>query len=150
MAAPSTGERTTPPASPDRSEPARARVLTVDDHRPFLALLRDLVGASDWLLAVGEADSGERAVTSARELEPDLVVMDVRMPGIGGVAAARQIKAGRPRTVVTLISATHPDDLALDPSTAAADEIVWKRELSSRLLDQIWQRHRPGPPPSSQ
>jgi CheY-like chemotaxis protein len=69
------------------------RVLTVDDHPPFLVLLRELVRATGQLEIVGEAESGERAVEAAQELQPDLILMDIRMPGLGGIGAAKRIKA---------------------------------------------------------
>ena len=53
-----------------------------------------------------------QAVGAARALEPDLVLMDVRMPALGGIAAASQIKAGRPSTLVVLLSTAHPDGLS--------------------------------------
>jgi CheY-like chemotaxis protein len=68
--------------------------------------------------------------------------MDVFMPGIGGIAAARQIKASRPATIVVLVSTTHPEDLPGEAAASPADEIVWKRELRPSLLEEIWQRHR--------
>lgn len=127
------------PATIDR---CRARVLAVDDHAPFLALLRDVLRATDELEVVGEADSGERAVEAARELAPDVVLMDVRMPGLGGIAAAKRIKAARPSTFVVLISTAHPDELALEGDDTVADVVIWKSELAPQLLDQIWLRYR--------
>lgn len=91
---------------------------------------------------MGEAATGEDAVTAADELEPDLVVMDVFMPGIGGIAAADRIKQRRPATVVVLVSTTHPDDLPSGAADGSADAVVWKRELRPGLLGQIWRRHR--------
>ena len=78
----------------------RARVLAVDDQPPFLAILRAVVGATGHLELAGEAQSGEEAVVAAHELRPDMVLMDVRMPGIGGLKAAERIKAthGRRRS----------------------------------------------------
>ena len=78
-----------------------------------------------------------QAVGAARALEPDLVLMDVRMPALGGIAAASQIKAARPSTLVVLISTAHPRRAF--PSkrmTALADAAIWKSELEPRLLDQ--------------
>ena len=124
-------------------------MLAVDDQTPFLAALRDLVSATCELEAVAEADSGERAIEAARETEPDMILMDVWMPGIGGIAAAREIKAGRPSTLVVLISTTHPDELPLQPDDTPRDAVVWKSQLEPRLLDDIWLRHRDQHPPAS-
>ena len=118
-----------------------ARVLAVDDHVPFLALLRDVIASTGHLEMVGEAQSGEDAVAAARKLRPDMVLMDVHMPGLGGLAAAERIKADSPSTLVVLISTTHPDDLPPRGSRVGADAIVWKSRLGPRLLDEIWQKH---------
>lgn len=126
----------------------RARVLAVDDQAPFLAVLCELVCATRELEAVAEAHSGERAIEAVRETEPDIVLMDVWMPGMGGIAAAREIKAGRPSTLVVLISTTHPDELPLEPDDVCADAVVWKSELDPRMLDNIWVRYRDGRPPA--
>ena len=129
-----TGDTKVPP-------PAPAGVLAVDDHDGFRAILRRLVEVASGLRLLGEVDSGERAVAVAKELEPDMVVMDVVMPGIGGIAAARAIKAERPATVVVLVSTTHPDDLPVEAAEARADEIIWKAELRPGVLESIWRRH---------
>ena len=69
----------------------RARVLTVDDDASFLELLRELVRATAHLEVAGEACSGERAFVVAGQLRPDVVLMDLRMPGMGGIRAAAVI-----------------------------------------------------------
>jgi two-component system, NarL family, invasion response regulator UvrY len=123
--------------SPDRS---RARLLTVDDQRTFLALLRDLVRETDQLEVVGEAESGERAIELARQLQADMVLIDVRLPGMGGIEAATRIKESRPSTVVVLISTTHPDELPEAADHCGAIAVLWKNELEPRVLDEIWLR----------
>jgi CheY-like chemotaxis protein len=87
--------------------------------------------------------SGEDAVARSEELDADLVLMDVSMPGLGGVGAARRIKERCCSTVVVLISTTHPDDLPRDAADCYADEIVWKADLRPAPLAEIWERHRP-------
>ena len=117
-------------------------MLSVDDHAAFLAVLRELVSATGHLETAGEARSGERAVRAAQELQADVVLMDVRMPGLGGIEAARRIKAASPSTVVVLISTEHPDELKLGPHRGVADAVIWKSRLEPGLLDEIWLRHR--------
>jgi len=124
----------------------RGRVLAVDDQPGFLAVLRDLLGATRQLDAVGEAQSGERAIELAQEVEPDMVLMDVWMPGMGGLAAAREIKARRRSTLVVLISSTHPDDLPFADDELSADAVIWKSELGPQMLDDIWLRQGPSSP----
>ena len=118
----------------------RAGVLTVDDHSRFLAVLRDVVRATGNLEVVGEAQTGEGAIAAAQDLRPEMVVMDVQMPGIGGLEAAEQIKASRPSTVMVLISTTHPDDLPPRAAGKCVDAVIWKSELEPGLLDAIWAR----------
>ena len=118
------------------------RVLAVDDHALFLAALRELIGATAELEEVGVARSGEEAIEAAGELEPDVVLMDVRMPGLGGIAAAREIKASRPSTLLVLISTARPDELPLEAEDVFADTVICKSELNPPLLDDIWLRYR--------
>ena len=113
-----------------------------DDDRRFLALLRDVVRATSHLAAVGLAESGERAVELAHELRPDMVIVDVWMPGLGGIEAARLIKTSFPSTLVVLISTARPDELPPEAETVGADAIVWKSELGPGLLDEILLRSR--------
>jgi DNA-binding NarL/FixJ family response regulator len=118
----------------------RARVLAVDDDPQFLVLLHEIVDATRHLAIAGEARSGERAVREAHDMEPDMILMDVRMTGLDGIAAGRLIKADRPATLVILISTTHPDELP--PVAGAADAVIWKIRLAPRLLDETWLQHR--------
>ena len=110
----------------------RARVLAVDDDPPFLALLRDLVCATAELELVAEVDCGERAVDVATELQPDIVLIDVRMPGLGGIEAAERIKASLPATLIVLISTTHPDELPREAFVAQGSTGKLSARFSSR------------------
>ena len=133
-------------SSPARARPAR--VLAVDDDAGFLALLCEVVDASTELELVGEADCGERAVLAAEELRPDVVLMDVRMPRLDGIAAATRIKASLPSTLVVLVSATHPDDLRHEAGGCGASAILSKGALRPSLLEDLWRRHVEELPPA--
>jgi DNA-binding NarL/FixJ family response regulator len=124
------------------NEVNRTRVLAVDDQAHFRRTLRAVVERTSTLALAGEADSGEAAVALACELEPDVVLMDVRMPGLGGVLATNEIKERRPEMLVLLVSTTHPDELGRDAWESRADEVVWKGDLRPKLLDELWARHR--------
>jgi DNA-binding NarL/FixJ family response regulator len=133
-----------------RSMDAGVRVLAVDDNSAFRTLLRTLVDATDGMEAVGEAGCGESALEVVEELEPDVVLMDIEMPGLDGLSASKAIKERFPSTVVVLVSATHPEELRPDAMTCSADEIVWKPHLRPQLLREIWERHREsGAPPAA-
>jgi DNA-binding NarL/FixJ family response regulator len=123
---------------------APARVLTVDDSGVFLGVLREVVRATGHLRIAGEAGSGEAAVEAALQLHPDIVLMDVWMPGLGGLKAAEQIKAARPSTLIVLISTTHPDELPVRSTERFADAVIWKSSLDPKLLDALWLQHGPG------
>ncbi len=121
---------------------ARARVLAVDDQLSFRDVLRDVLRRTERLECVAEANSGEAAIELVQRLEPDVVLLDVRMPGLGGIGAARWIRARHPATLVILISTAHPDDLPGEARASGADALIWKSELEPKLLDRIWRQHR--------
>ena len=91
---------------------AQVTVLLVDDQERFRGALRELIACADGFALVGEASSGEEATRAVQTLAPQLVLMDVVMPGMGGIAAARTIIDRRPAPMVVLISV---DDLAVHP-----------------------------------
>jgi DNA-binding NarL/FixJ family response regulator len=124
--------------------PARGRVLAVDDHAAFLDTAHTLVGLTDCLEWAGGLTGGEDAADAAARLSADLVLMDVRMPGIGGIAATRAIKARRRSTVVVLVSTLDARELPREAMLCGADEIVCKSDLRPRLLEDIWNRHGQG------
>ena len=80
------------------------RILLADDHRILREGLRSLLAQQPDITVVGEASNGEAAVALVRELRPDLVIMDVVMPGMGGISATRQIRAECPDTRVIALS----------------------------------------------
>jgi DNA-binding NarL/FixJ family response regulator len=129
------------PKLPGMGGSAAASVLAVDDQPAFLGAVRELVQATGEMVVVGEADSGERAVELVEQLRPDLVLMDVRMPGMGGVRAARAIKSAHPSTVVVLVSTAAADEFPADADDCLADARVCKCELRPGLLVQLWRRH---------
>ena len=118
---------------------AETPVLVVDDQERWRELLRDVVGATPGLNVVGEAGSGEATMEAVERLTPRLVVMDVRMPGIGGVEATRRLKASHPHIVVVLVSGDGHDADGLDSCGAAA--FLRKERLSPQGLRAAWQEH---------
>jgi two-component system, NarL family, invasion response regulator UvrY len=117
------------------------RVLLVDDQETFRTALRDVVAGVGGMVLVGEAGSGEDAVDAADRLQPELVLMDVRMPGMGGIEATRLLTARRPGTVVLLVSVDELDDGEADSCGAAA--FLRKQRISPRAVREAWQAHGP-------
>lgn len=116
--------------------------MTVDDQVHFHETLRDLVAAARGFVLVGEACSGEEAVRAVDRLSPRLVLMDVVMPGMGGIAAARMILHCHPEVVVVLISV---DDPALYPGATELGKAVAlarKQDLRPAGLTRFWELHR--------
>jgi two-component system invasion response regulator UvrY len=114
-------------------------VLVGDDQESFRGALRDLVAAIEEFTLVGEASSGEAALDAVAELSPNLVILDKRMPGIGGIEAARVITARHPHVVVVLASVEEMDPELLRSCGAAA--VVRKQQLSTTLLRELWRDH---------
>ncbi len=85
------------------------KVLVVDDHKLVRMGLCELIEVSGNATVIGECNSGEEALNSVRELQPDIVFMDIRMPGIGGMEATRRILASHPEIKVIVISALSDD-----------------------------------------
>ena len=94
------------------------RVLIADDQRLVRAGLRMLCESAEGIEVVGEAADGAEAVRLATELAPDVILMDLRMPGVDGITATRQVVSGRPDSKVLIIT-TFDDDDHLYPALAA-------------------------------
>jgi DNA-binding NarL/FixJ family response regulator len=107
-------------------------VLVVDDQEIFRKTLRDLVAATEGLTLLGESSSGEEALEAVQRLSPAMVIMDVRMPGMGGVEATRQLTARHEGLLVMLVSVEPGNAALLRESGAAA--FMRKQELSPRSL----------------
>jgi DNA-binding NarL/FixJ family response regulator len=115
-------------------------VLAVDDQAIFLRAARELIAATPGFAQVGQAASGYEALELAAELRPDLVLIDVRMPGMDGIETARRLLASDPGVVVVLISLEEIRDI---PSVASVDVAAHlrKQDLSTRTLQRIWAAH---------
>lgn len=93
---------------------ASLRVMVVDDHDLFRSGLRRLLDEHDGLAVVAEARRGEEAVARAAELRPDVVVMDINMPGISGVEATRGVLDASPASAVLMLTVTSDESAVLD------------------------------------
>jgi DNA-binding NarL/FixJ family response regulator len=118
-----------------------ATVLAVDDQEVFRRAVRELLAATDGFEQVGEAASGEEALTLVEELHPDLVLLDVRMPGMDGIETARRIADIAPHTVIVLISLYGVAGLPSKVTTVGAAALLRKQDLSPRALRDLWRIH---------
>lgn len=112
-------------------------VLLIDDHRVVRQGLRDFLELQEDIEIVGEASSGEEGVQLARELIPDVVLMDLVMPGIDGVEATRQLKAVSPSTRVIVLTSFADDDKVFPAIKAGAISYLLKDVSPEELAHAI-------------
>ena len=114
------------------------RVLIVDDQEPFRAVARDVVEEAAGFEVVGEAASGEESVEVARSLAPDLVLMDVNLPGIDGTEATRRIIAENAQVRVLLLSTYEEEDYASAAGECGAIGFIPKSAFDPEALEHAW------------
>ncbi|GIJ22277.1 response regulator [Micromonospora lutea] len=115
------------------------RVLVVDDQVLIRSGLAALLRAAPGIVVVGEADSGEEAIRLAARTTPDVVLMDVRMPGMGGIAATERIvaSAAGPAPKVLILTTFDLDEYVYDALRAGASGFLLKDTPPERLLDAV-------------
>jgi len=117
------------------------RVLIVDDQEPFRLAARAVVEATDDFEVIGEVETGEASVEAAHDLVPDLILMDVNLPGIDGLEATRRIlaQAGDSKTVVVLVLSTYEAaEFAGRAAEAGAACFISKSDFSPDRLAAAW------------
>ena len=114
------------------------RVLVVDDQAPFRRAMRSVVEETDGFEVVGEVDSGEASLEAAASLVPDLVLMDVHLPGIDGLEATRRL-AALPVPPVVLLLSTYDDDAGEGfVAESGAAGYVTKSAFGPDRLESAW------------
>ena len=114
------------------------RVVVVDDQLPFRAAASAVFELAEGFEVVGEAASGEAATEVVESLRPDLVLMDINLPGISGIEATRGILATPGAPAVVLVSTYEADDLPEDAPFSGALAYVHKERLTPELVEEIW------------
>lgn len=112
-------------------------LLIADDHTLVRQGIQDFLALEPDLVVVGEANSGENAVRIAAELAPDVILMDLVMPGIGGVEATRQIKQVSPHSQIIILTSYHEDEYIFPALRAGALSYVLKDINPDELSDTI-------------
>ena len=113
------------------------RVLVVDDHALYRDGARGILGDHDDIEVVGDADSGEMALALVNQLAPDVVLMDIRLPGINGIDATRQIRARHRSVNVLIVSAYDDDEYVRAALEAGASGYLCKTAPSRELMDAV-------------
>jgi DNA-binding NarL/FixJ family response regulator len=113
------------------------RVVIADDHGVLRAGLRALLGAEPGFEVVGEAGSGEEAIRILGECRPDVMLLDVSLPGISGLEATKLLKAKRPRTHVLILTVHEDETMLREAIRAGASGYISKRAVESELIGAI-------------
>jgi len=114
-------------------------VIVVDDQAPFRLAARAVVRRTEGFELVGEAGNGLEAISLADSLHPDLVLMDINMPEMGGLEATRRIVAEHPDMVVFLCSTYDVNDLPPEAKTSGARAYMHKEQFGPATLRRLWE-----------
>ena len=123
---------------------SRIRIVLADDHRLIRDGIRRLLADAPDLEVVGEASNGAEAVEQAAETKPDVVLMDIGMPGFSSFEATRQISKNRPETKVVFLTMYDDEDYLLEGMEVGGNAYVLKDGPSSELVKAIRDVHRGG------
>jgi CheY-like chemotaxis protein len=126
-------------------ESPEVRVLVVDDQEPFRRAMSAVVEETDGFVVVGSATSGEESLDAVATLHPDLVLMDVNLPGVDGLEATRQMTREPDGPVVVLLSTYDEDEF--DASTTGAAAYIAKAAFGPDRLSEVWYAAREGVDP---
>ena len=116
----------------------RARVVVVDDSAPARAALEAVVSATSEFELVASAASGEEALAVVPGIDPDLILLDIRMTGLDGLETARILRARGARACIVLVSALARLELPVGVETCGANAILPKSEVSPNRLSMLW------------
>ena len=119
------------------TQQAPIRVMTVDDHQIFRSGIKFSLVAFDEIELVGEAHSGEEAIELCDQLQPDVILMDMRMGGLDGISATRAIKEKYPRAQILMLTTFHDKTLVQQAIKAGAVGYVLKGISTEELVDAI-------------
>jgi NarL family two-component system response regulator YdfI len=119
----------------------RVGVIVVDDQLVFRQAAREVIEATESFELLGYASSGEHALAAVEELEPDLVFLDVRLPGMSGIETAKLLRSSSVDPVVVLISIEERSNLPAGIESSGAAALVRKEDFGPALLRRLWLEH---------
>jgi len=114
------------------------RVWVVDDQASFRLATAATVAATEGFVMAGECATGESAIELMRNASAEIVLMDIHMPGMGGIEATRRIRAAHPDLMVLLMSTYDVEDLPAGAADCGAAAYLHKENLSPHLLTRLW------------
>jgi DNA-binding NarL/FixJ family response regulator len=113
------------------------RILVVEDHKQFRQFVCSTLEKGIELVVIGEVSDGQEAVFKAKELQPDLILLDIGLPGLNGIEAARQICKLAPKSKIVFLSQESSSDVAQRAFSVGAMGYVVKSKASSELLPAV-------------
>ena len=116
---------------------AKQRILIVEDHTILREGLRSLLSSHQDLEVAGEAENGMEAVRVAEKLLPDLILMDLSMPRMGGIEAIREIRKRQPKNKILVLTVNDSEEYILAALKAGADGYILKDSTHAELLQAI-------------
>ena len=114
--------------------PSSIRVLVVDDYEPFRRVVCSRLESRPDLEVIGEASDGLEAVEKAQALKPDLILLDIGLPSLNGIEAARRISSLIPATTILFVSQIRDADVVQEALSNGAIGYVWKQDAGIDLL----------------
>ena len=115
----------------------RVRILLADDHALFREGLAGIINNQPDMQVVGEANDGLESFVKAHELKPDLILMDVQMPGMDGIEAVKQIKQVLPETIIVMLTVRGDDEMLFEALKNGAQGYLLKEIRSQDLLEML-------------
>ncbi|MFB6468659.1 response regulator [Cytobacillus sp. Hz8] len=112
-------------------------IMVVDDHPVFRSGLKAILSNEDEFQIVGEAQSGEEAIIKVQEVQPDIIIMDINMPGIDGIEAAREIKKSYPKVKIIYLTMFSDEAFLKEGLNAGGQGYVLKKAVDTELISAI-------------
>lgn len=120
----------------------RIRVLIVDDHNSFRSGMRSLLDSIPQIEVVGEAASGDEAVSKAKAFQPHVILMDIQMPGLNGIEATRRIYQSSPHISILMLTMFEDDDSVFAAIRAGAHGYLLKGADQEEILRALQAAHK--------